>query len=166
MKNLRTILFGFCIFGYGIATQAQEAATTAGGDASGSGGKVNYTIGQIVYTTNTGGNGTITQGVQQPYEVFVLQAVNELGYGKDILGINLFPNPTDNIIKLKIDAAAIHGLQSISYMLYDMNGKLIENNKVNGTETSISMGALSPAIYFLKVTENSKELKVFKIVKN
>ena len=71
MKNLRKVLIAFCLFGYGTAIQAQEAVAAAGGEATGSGGTVSYTIGQINYTTNTGAGGTITQGVQQPYEFFI-----------------------------------------------------------------------------------------------
>ena len=69
VKKLRTMLIGFCVFGYGIATQAQEAVSAAGGNASGSGGTASYTIGQVAYTTNSSASGTITQGVQQPYEI-------------------------------------------------------------------------------------------------
>lgn len=38
MKELRIMLIGICLFGYGIACQAQEAVSAGGGDASGSGG--------------------------------------------------------------------------------------------------------------------------------
>ena len=33
--------------------QAQESANASGGDATGSGGTVAYSVGQVVYTTNT-----------------------------------------------------------------------------------------------------------------
>ena len=57
-------------------------------------------------------------------------------------------------------------IQSLSYQLYDINGKLLQNNKPKGFETIISMANLKPANYFLKVTDNTKEVKVFKIIKN
>ncbi len=34
--------------------QAQESVNATGGDATGSGGTVAYSVGQVVYTTNTG----------------------------------------------------------------------------------------------------------------
>jgi len=37
--------------------QAQQATTTAGGEAGGSGGSASYTVGQVVYTSNVGTNG-------------------------------------------------------------------------------------------------------------
>jgi hypothetical protein len=57
-----------------------------------------------------------------------------------------------------------------------MQGKLLETKKLEGNETTISMGNLAPATYFLKVvqTKNSssqhaspqQEIKTFKIIKN
>jgi hypothetical protein len=51
---------------------AQEAIPAGGGNASGSGGSASYSVGQVVYTTNTGTNGSAAQGVQQPYEISVV----------------------------------------------------------------------------------------------
>ena len=47
-----------------------------------------------------------------------------------------------------------------------MNGKLIESKKVENNETSIVMSNLVPATYFLKVIQDNKEIKTFKIIKN
>ena len=77
MKKLKTMLIAFCIFGFGIASQAQEAVSSTGGDASGSGGTASYTIGQVVFSNISNGRGAITQGVQQPYELFVVQGIEE-----------------------------------------------------------------------------------------
>ena len=161
MKKLRTMLIGFCVFGYGIATQAQEAVPAAGGNASGSGGTASYTVGQVAYTINSSASGTITQGVQQPYEILVATGIAE---AKGIsLECIVYPNPTNALVKLKIEN---YNLGNLSYELYDINGKLLQDNKTEGTETIISMANLAPATYFLKVTDNTKEVKVFKIIKN
>jgi hypothetical protein len=56
-------------------------------------------------------------------------------------------------------------VDNLSYQLYDMNGKLLQNRKVDGNETVITMGNLVPSTYFLKVTDNQKEVKTFKIIK-
>lgn len=52
--------------------QAQQANVTSGGDAKGSGGSSNYSVGQVVYTTNTGSTGTVAQGIQQSRELYGL----------------------------------------------------------------------------------------------
>jgi len=52
-----------------IGLQAQETIPASGGKASGSGGTASYSFGQVVYTTYTGTNGLVAQGVQQPFEI-------------------------------------------------------------------------------------------------
>ena len=164
MKVIRTILIVFSIFSYEISTKAQQATTASGGDASGSGGKASYSIGQVIYTTNSGQNGTITQGVQQPYEVFVVSGIEE-AKGISIECI-VYPNPANSLVNLKIEASSKISIQSTSYALYDLSGKLLQNKKTESQETVISMSNLSPSIYFLKISDNTKEIKVFKIIKN
>ncbi len=148
--------------------QAQEAIPASGGNASGSGGTSNYTVGQIVYTTNTGTNGSVAQGVQQPYEISVVSGIEQA------IGINpectVYPNPTTDYLTLKIDGdvQTRHALsqQALSYQLYDINGKLLENKKMTGGETNIDMNGFTPSTYFLKVFSNNQEIKTFKIIKN
>lgn len=139
---------------------AQEAITTSGGNGSGGGGSVSYTIGQIVYTTNTGSNGTVAQGVQQPFEISVVTAVEE---AKDIsLDFVVYPNPATDFVILKTGS---YEADNLSYQLFDIRGHLLENNKIQGIETNISMQNRLPSIYFLKVIDTNKVIKIFKIIK-
>ena len=46
-----------------------------------------------------------------------------------------------------------------------MQGKLLQNEKITGNETSIVMNNLVPATYFVKVIQSKKEVKTFKIIK-
>ncbi len=144
---------------------AQEAVPAAGGNATGSGGTVSYSIGQVVYTTNTGGaNGSVAHGVQQPFEIFVVTGLEE---AKDInLSVSAYPNPTTDFLNLKVDASTSLSIQSMGYKLFDISGKLLETKKITSTETNIDMSNLAPTIYFLKVTDGNKEVKIFKIIKN
>jgi len=52
--------------------QAQESVNASGGNAIGNGGTVAYSVGQVVYTTDTDASGTVSQGVQQAYEIFTV----------------------------------------------------------------------------------------------
>ena len=141
--------------------QAQNTISASGGNASGSGGSVSYSVGQIVYTSNTGTNGSAAQGVQQPYEISVVTGIEE---AKDIsLEIMVYPNPATDFVKLMIKNYEVENLR---YQLYDINGRLLQDNKVEGNETNIVMSNFLPATYFLKVTDNNKVVKTFKIIKN
>jgi hypothetical protein len=48
---------------------AQTGIAAGGGNATGSGGSVSYSIGQVFYMMNTGTTGSVLQGVQQPWEI-------------------------------------------------------------------------------------------------
>jgi len=164
MKNKKTKLTALLLLGIGFNQMyAQQATTASGGDASGSGGSVAYSVGQIVYTTNTGSNGSVAQGVQQPYEISITTGLLET----DIkLNLSAYPNPTTNYLMLQIDASAALSNQSMSYQLYDISGKLLESNTVVANSTTIKMEQLATGNYFLKVTQNNTLVKTFKIIKN
>jgi hypothetical protein len=147
----------------------QQSISPAGGNATGSGGKAIFTIGQVFYNTNTGTNGTVTQGVQQPYEISVVTA---LEVAKEItLQWSAYPNPTSNFLKISLGNSENPELkpENLRYRLYDMSGKILLENKLDGIETTIQMGGLPSSTYMLKIIQINpatlKELKTFKIIK-
>jgi hypothetical protein len=159
MKNLYYSTLFFC----SIASQlslAQRTVSTAGGNISGANGNVSYTLGQMTYTTNLGANGSMSQGVQQPFEIQTI-------LGEAIFNINLqlaiYPNPTSNWLNLTIKNTEF---SKLSYQLLDLNGKIIFTEKISSGISSIQMERLPSAIYILKVIDSNKELKTFRIIKN
>lgn len=162
MRHKKLKLSAILLLGLGLTgLQAQESVNATGGNASGGGGSVSYSVGQVVYTTNTGTTGSVAQGVQQPYEISVVTGIEE---AKAInLSVTAYPNPTTNYLTLRIDEFEISNL---SCQLYDMNGKLLQNEKITGNQTSIVMSNLVPAVYFVKVVQGNAEIKTFKIIKN
>ena len=161
MKHLIKLFIAVCILLSSILIHAQTAITTAGSNASGSSGTVSSTIGQVVYNTLSGASGTITQGVQQPFEISVVSALEEV---KDIkLNCSVYPNPTTDFLTLKIGD---NDNKNMVYWLIGINGNLIETKKILDAEIQISMGNQVTGTYFLKVTSGIKELITFKIIKN
>ena len=162
MRNKRLKLSTLLLLGLGLTVlQAQESVNATGGNASGSGGSVSYSVGQVVNQTHTGINGSVAEGVQQPYEISVVMAIEE-AKGINLL-VSAFPNPTTDYLTLSIDEFDVSNL---TYQLYDMQGKLLQNEKITGNQTSIVMSNLVPATYFVKVIQNNSEIKTFKIIKN
>jgi hypothetical protein len=150
-----------CLLVFGLTgLQAQESVNATGGNASGSGGSASYSVGQVTYQTHSGANGSVAEGVQQPFEISVVTGLEEVD------GINLelsaYPNPVND--NLTLEVVNFH-LTSFTFQLFDMNGKLLQSEIIAGNQTSITMSNLAPATYFLKVTEGNKEVKTFKIVK-
>ena len=145
--------------GLGLTAQAQQATTATGGNASGSGGTVAYSVGQIFYTTNTGTTGSEAQGVQQPYEISIVLGIDNHSIN---LELSAYPNPTTNNLTLNVGKAE---LSTLNFQLYDISGKLIESRKIISSTETIGMANLPSTTYFLKVSNNNNEVKTFKIIK-
>jgi hypothetical protein len=162
MKQNRLKLGVILLLGLGLSSlQAQESINASGGEATGSGGSVSYSVGQVAYQTHAGTNGSVTQGVQQPYEISVVTAIEE---AKGInLTVSAYPNPTTDYLTLEVKDFE---LSTLHFQVYDMNGKLLQSEKITGNQTSIIMSNLVPATYFVKVVLENKEVKTFKIIKN
>jgi hypothetical protein len=161
VKNKRLKFCVLLLSGFGLTgLHAQEVIPAAGGNASGSGGSQSFTVGQIAYHTNTGTNGLAEEGVQQPYEISQVTAIEE-AKGTGML-VSIYPNPANDFLTLSINEFDISNL---SYQLYDMNGNLLQNQKITSNQTKIAMSKLVTAIYFVKVFQKNKEVKTFKIIK-
>ena len=162
MRHKRLKLSAVLLLGLGLTgLQAQTSVNATGSNASGSGGSVSYSVGQVVYTTNTGASGSVAQCVQQPFEISVVTGIEE---AKGInLSVSAYPNPTTDYLTLSISEFEISNL---TYQLYDISGKLLQSEKITGNQTNIVMSNLVPANYFVKVIAGNQLIKEFKIIKN
>ena len=143
-----------------LKMSAQNATVSAGNDATGTGGSVAYSIGQVVYTSASSTSGNINQGVQQPY----ILITTDVGANPDInVSMSVYPNPAVNNINLNVGK---QDLNDLSFQLYDVQGKCLVNKIILASETSIEMDEYPAGNYFLKVTNKQSELKSFKIIKN
>ncbi len=140
---------------------AQQSFNATGSNASGSGGSVSYSVGQVACQIQTAAIGSVTEGVQQPYEISVVTNIEEPEYIE--LSVLAYPNPTIDNLTLSINK---FNFDDASYQLYDMNGKLLKDEKISGRRKSIIMSNLVPATYFIKVFQGHDEIKTFKIIKN
>jgi hypothetical protein len=140
--------------------QAQESTNASGGDVIGSGGSVAYSIGQVVYTTNTGSAGSVAQGVQHAFEIFTV------GIKETELNISLtaYPNPTTENLTLQISD---YNNEKLAFQLYDLQGKLLTSGPVTAQQTQINTASLPAATYFINVVnQENKKVQSFKIIKN
>ena len=162
MKKIKIkLLFGFFVAISWSGLHAQQVTTTAGGNASSIGGSVSYSIGQIVYKSNYTSIGSVSQGVQQPYEIYSVSGISE-NNGINIL-LSAYPNPTTNYLTLKVEN---YKTGNLIYQLYDMSGQLLIEQKVTSNETPIIMERYSNGSYILKIWDSTTELKSIKIIKN
>jgi len=161
MKHKKSIiLFALFLF-WGLAGAfGQNNTLSSGGEAIGGGGAVSYSIGQVDYIQAEGSGGTASQGVQQPFEIFVLGIDN---HPEILLDIKVFPNPTISNVTLRI--GNFEG-GDISYQLYDIHGRLLTGQSLQSDTTHIPMENLASAVYLLQVIDKSGPIKTFKIIKN
>lgn len=161
MRHKKLKLSAVLMLGLGLTgLQAQENVNVTGSNASGSGGSSSYSVGQVTYQTHTGTGGSVTQGVQQPFEISTVTRIEE---AKGInLKVSAYPNPTTDYLTLEVKDFE---LSSLHFQLFDIQGKLLRSSKITDNQTSIVMSNLVPATYFVRVSQGSKEVKTFKIIK-
>jgi hypothetical protein len=97
MQPKRTIIIVMFLLGFGLlGLTAQQTVSPAGGNASGSGGKASYTVGQVMYTLKGGSSGSLSEGVQQPYEIYIISGiVDPVNIALELL---VYPNPVSGEI--------------------------------------------------------------------
>jgi hypothetical protein len=140
------------------AMPAQQVVTTAGDFNSNTSGSLSWTLGECVIATYTGTNVVLNQGFQQ--SKLTVTAIKE--FSENSLAISIYPNPTNDFVLIK---GTPESVKSLRYMLFDLNGKLLAEQKVTDSETKISFNNLLTGTYLLRLIRNDQEVQVFKIVK-
>lgn len=142
---------------------AQQTVSASGGEASGNGGSVSYSVGQLFLMTHEGTSGSVSEGVQQPYEISVITTIEE-AESIDLVAL-VYPNPVSGYLILSVEN---DDFENLEFRLFDVNGKLLSNGKITDRETTISMTGLISGNYFLKVIQTMPvplDVKTFKIIK-
>ena len=158
MKH-KTIKLSLLLLSIGLTATGQEAITSSGGDATGSGGSVAYSVGQTVYSSYSNNSANVNEGVQQAFEIFTLGVEDQELNSR----LSVFPNPTTENINLQIDN---YEDQKMIYRLHNMQGKLLNTGKVDTQKTQIKTEKLQAGVYFIHIVGQQKQVKQsFKIIK-
>lgn len=136
---------------------AQTAVTTAGGDA----GTMSFTVGQIAVEPSASDKGNLTPGVQQAYEITIVESGVA---GRQVtLEAAVYPNPTADWLTLTV---ADNDVANLHYTLLDANSRALATSEISDVQTQIDMAALVPAVYFLRIDDGNVMVRTFKIIKN
>jgi len=156
----RTSIYGFfLILCTALPISAQKAVLATGSNATGSNGSASYSVGQIDFS-NKGTNNQMTEGVQQAYEITTLSALETAGSDKrDIL---LYPNPFKDFIFLDFTT---NEYRNSDYQLFDSSGKVLKEDKIKESKSEFNFSDLPSAMYIIRVNQNGKNIKTFKIIK-
>lgn len=158
MKVIKThIAVFFCCIT--ITSFSQESVHTAGGEANGAGGKVSYSIGQPLYTTDNGSGGSVSKGVQHAYEIIAI-GIKEIDLD---IKLSVYPNPTTDVLTIEISD---YKNESLKFNMYDAAGKLVESGTIASNKTSVITSALASGVYFLNIMSQNKNVLSYKVIKN
>ncbi len=119
-----------------------------------------YTSGKLVFKVLSGKTGYAPQGVHQAYEITIATIAEKPGEtDKECIA---YPNPVDGTMKLVIRP---FNDENMWYRIYDMNGVLLKENKIENKELVIPVENVPSATWLVKVVNNGTEVKLFKIEK-
>ncbi|MBK8492200.1 MAG: T9SS type A sorting domain-containing protein [Saprospirales bacterium] len=159
MKPNHIFILLFFLVSIGLTgLPAQSAIVSTGRDVTTDGGFVSYTVGQTAYLAITVTNGSVYQGVQQPF--YIIVGVEEASTLTKFC--TLYPNPSDGDVTLKVEGIPAKDLE---YQLYDLKGQLIERNRLWTNEMIIPMQHLDAGTYLLNLHDNFGACTTFKIIK-
>ena len=153
MKKITLVLFSLFAT---LTVSAQEVVSTQGDSYSNGSGSIDFTIGEVVINTGTDGTNDLTQGFHQTNWNFVGLDDNDPSYEATI-----FPNPTSELLNIRTST-----FENVTYTLYDAQGKLILQDKLSAEQTPIQAGQLAPGNYSITLTNETQNLKTFKLVKS
>ena len=156
MKNIFLII---TLLSSGIIL-AQESVNTSGSNASGTGGAVSYTVGQVAYTSSSGSNGSVSAGVQQAFTITATTGVDETNFNLDV---SVYPNPTTDLLVLSINELT----EDYSYQVIDLAGKRLTNGQLRNNQTQLDFSSYASGSYYVNIiTNQNKQIKTFQVIKN
>lgn len=74
---------------------------------------------------------------------------------------DIYPNPTKEIITIKFASY----IENSKFELFDLQGKIVYNEKINESNNSIHLNQLSNGIYFYRISTDGKSLQTGKLSK-
>ncbi|MBL6963546.1 MAG: T9SS type A sorting domain-containing protein [Bacteroidetes bacterium] len=168
MKKLLGIGFLFFLV---LCLQAQELApvviASAGKDVSNGGKRMAFTVGELVVSTESNGNYTLTQGFHQPPSLYFTSVRNDI---HSEISIHLFPNPTSDIVNVSIRSVMFE--QECRVDIYNLYGQKVypPYNRFalsNGENISIDLSEMRHGAYFIRIFNptTQKQYTDFKVIK-
>jgi len=152
---MRFLVFTLSIL-FSIGALAQQAIVASGGEAVGSGGSISFSIGQVSYSNDT--DGTIHEGVQQPYEMFTISVEESLME----LELSLYPNPA--LQELNIEVPNFKA--GLTATIHDSKGQLLQRVPLTSSRTTVSVVHWAASTYLIHVGDESGNSANYKLVKH
>ena len=151
------ITFAFILLFISQISFSQNSLVSGGGEGSGSGGSVSFSMGQVGFQPFENSLLKISPGVQQPFELFLL-SFDEAMYSSD--KFKAFPNPAYELINLETPLTG-----EINFLVFDEQGKSVASGKSNESTFSFHCKNLPSGIYTMSLDNTSGNPTIIKFVK-
>jgi hypothetical protein len=158
-KLIMISVFWIAAFSANAQTAAPQLVSSAGESFTNTVYNLDWSIGELVTETFTGSQNTLTQGFHQgTYTISSIEGnlVNEFK-------IIAFPNPTTDLISIKIESSITENLR---FAVMDLTGKVLQTGEVINNNQQINFSNYSFGTYLVTISMNNKNVKTFQIIKN
>lgn len=158
-NRMVSCFLSICTVALTLNCTAQSNTVSAGGDCTGAGGSASFSVGQVDFIAIDVAAGSAYLGVQQPYELFETNSLDE----NDQFSLSIGPNPVNGLLTL-------HSTQAVPvqtyFILHDEAGKMLCTHPIVNENSSIDMSAYAAGMYFLNILSAEKTINTFKIIKH
>ena len=160
---LRIYSIFILIFLFSISVTSQDldhyVIGSDGGHSRNNQFSLDYTIGEVIteFGEDTLNNVHLTQGFQQT----MLAIVSVEDHLQDI-EIDVYPNPAVDYLNISIPALQ----EDMQFALFDMQGKLIEKQKIDSKKFTIGFSNMSTGNYLLVFSNKDQRIKTLQVQKS
>lgn len=143
-----------------VTVSAQEAFVATGDDLTTGFGTVNYSVGQLIVKSDSTKHGSMRHGIQIPIELFKIPVgIDEISE----IHAEAFPNPTFDHVKIIIPEK-YQGPFTVTLM--DIKGGILEKHQMNSNDMLLSLMQHSLGTYTIVISQQSKNISSFSIIKH
>lgn len=152
---MKRTLYIFLLSIFAVNSQAQSSTVSSGGEGTGPGGSVSFSIGQLVVESTIDSEGSISPGVQQAHESMI---VTILEWSEDT-NVSLYPNPTASQLHLRF-GTSFNG----HIYVYSTDGKLISNIPFAGKEKTLDVSQWNAGSYLIQLNQFNQLSSTYQVI--
>ncbi|MEO0470246.1 MAG: T9SS type A sorting domain-containing protein [Bacteroidota bacterium] len=141
---------------------AQQGILASHGRPATTGSHQYHSLGQILFHAYVTVTGSISENVQQAFAFFHPTSIEEADVA---ISLSAYPNPTSRYLQLIFDAPAKGNAKHLLHLL-DSQGRYLYQEPVRQGANLIDLDRFPAATYLVRVYENQRHIRTFKIVKN
>ena len=156
IKNTATLLI-LLINLVSLPGFSQSGTVTAGASVKSANGSLSWSAGQVFTQTISDGNISVSEGLQQPYEIHDVVST----FDQQKLDIRIWPNPVSDMLTVNIRAEDI---TVISFTVTTVDGRMLKSGAIEEL-TKISLTGVMPGILILSFQYKNQFLSSYKIIK-